>query len=141
MSKTPAPDLKSAVEVVLRPSDAAQKHVYLIDAMSFIFRAYHAMARQRPMSTKTGIPTAATYVFVNMLNKLRQDFSPQYLAAVYDLSGPTFRDEQAKGLTSVQKFDIKTQQFQKVEYMGYKANRKEMPPDLAQQVQIGRAHV
>ncbi|MCU1311788.1 MAG: polymerase, partial [Candidatus Angelobacter sp.] len=118
----------------MRPQTGDKNRVFLIDAMSFIFRAYHAMARQRPMSTKTGIPTAATYVFVNMLNKLRQDFSPQYLAAVYDLSGPTFRDEQAKGLTSVQKFDIKTQQFQKVEYLGYKANRKEMPPDLAQQV-------
>src|SRR5438270_520961 len=35
--------------------------------MSFIFRAYHAMQRQRPMSTRTGIPTAATFVFVNML--------------------------------------------------------------------------
>ncbi len=41
--------------------------IYLIDTMSFIFRAYHAMARQRPMSTKTGLPTAAIYVFVNML--------------------------------------------------------------------------
>ena len=67
-----------------------------MDSMSFIFRAYHAMARQRPMSTKTGIPTAATYVFVNMLNKLRDDFAPKYLAAVFDLAGPTFRDEQAK---------------------------------------------
>jgi 5'-3' exonuclease len=43
--------------------------------MAFIFRAYHAMQRQRPMSTRTGIPTAATYVFVNMINKLRKDFS------------------------------------------------------------------
>ena len=51
-----------------------------MDSMSFIFRAYHAMARQRPMSTKTGIPTAATYVFVNMLRKLRADFNPEYLA-------------------------------------------------------------
>ena len=73
--------------------------------MSFIFRAYHAMARQRPMSTKKGIPTAATYVFVNMLRKLRADFSPEYLAAVFDPAGPTFRDEQAKNITSVKPFD------------------------------------
>ena len=53
--------------------------------MSFIFRAYHAMARQRGMTTKTGLPTAATYVFVNMLRKLREDFSPEYLAAVFDV--------------------------------------------------------
>lgn len=105
-----------------------------MDSMSFIFRAYHAMARQRPMSTKKGVPTAATYVFVNMLRKLRADFNPEYLAAVFDVAGPTFRDEQAKTVTSVRKFDIKTQTFKEVEYHGYKAQRKEMPPDLAQQV-------
>jgi DNA polymerase I len=102
--------------------------------MSFIFRAYHAMARQRPMSTKTGIPTAATYVFVNMLRKLRTDFNPEYLAAVFDPAGPTFRDEQAKNITSVRKFDAKTQTYVDHEYHGYKAQRAEMPPDLRQQV-------
>jgi DNA polymerase I len=81
--------------------------------MSFIFRAYHAMARQRGMSTRKGLPTAAIYVFVNMLRKLRDDFSPQYLAAVFDVAAPTFRDEQ---------------------YKQYKANRSEMPGDLAQQI-------
>ena len=30
-----------------------------------------------------------------MINKLRRDFAPEYLAAVYDLSGPVFRDAQA----------------------------------------------
>src|SRR5215469_3209403 len=113
---------------------AVKPRIFLIDAMSFIFRAYHAMQRQRPMSTKTGVPTAATYVFVNMLNKLRDDFAPQYLAAVFDVSAPTFRDEQAKGIASVRKFNIKTQSFEEVAYGGYKANRTEMPPDLAQQL-------
>jgi DNA polymerase-1 len=115
-------------------TDSVKGRVFLLDTMSFIFRAYHAMARQRPMSTKTGIPTAATYVFVNMLRKLRADFNPEYLAAVFDVAGPTFRDEQAKSVTSVRKFDIKTQTFKEVEYRGYKAQRTEMPPDLAQQV-------
>ena len=113
---------------------ASHGRIYLIDTMSFIFRAYHAMARQRPMSTKTGLPTAAIYVFVNMLRKLRDDFSPQFLAAVFDVAGPTFRDEQAETVTTVRKFDIKTQSFTEVEYKGYKANRKAMPEDLAQQV-------
>jgi DNA polymerase I len=108
--------------------------VYLIDAMSFIFRAYHAMARQRPMSTRSGIPTAATYVFVNMLRKLRDDFSPQYLAAVFDVAAPTFRDHQAKQMPALRKYDPKTQTFQEIEYKGYKANRAEMPGDLAQQL-------
>jgi len=87
--------------------------IFLIDAMSFIFRAYHAMARQRGMSTRKGLPTAAIYVFVNMLRKLRDDFSPYYLAAVFDVAAPTFRDQQ---------------------YKQYKANRSEMPGDLAQQI-------
>ena len=105
-----------------------------MDSMSFIFRAYHAMSRQRGMSTRTGLPTAATYVFVNMLRKLRDDFSPQYLAAVFDVAAPTFRDQQAEAITTVRKFDIKTQQFQEIKYAGYKANRAEMPGDLAQQL-------
>ena len=108
--------------------------IFLIDSMSFIFRAYHAMARQRSMSTKYGLPTAATYVFVNMLRKLRDDFSPEYLAAVFDVSAPTFRDQQAGAITSVRKFDIKTQTFQQMQYAGYKANRSQMPEDLAQQL-------
>jgi len=86
------------------------------------------------MSTKTGIPTAATYVFVNMLRKLREDFSPEYLAAVFDVGAPTFRDQEAEAITTVRKFDIKTQTFQEVQYHGYKANRSEMPGDLVQQV-------
>jgi DNA polymerase I len=102
--------------------------------MSFIFRAYHAMARQRSMSTKSGLPTAAVYVFVNMLRKLRDDFSPAYLAAVFDVAAKTFRDTQAEAITTVRKFDIKTQTFTEIEYKGYKANRAAMPEDLAQQI-------
>ena len=108
--------------------------IFLIDTMSFIFRAYHAMARQRPMSTKTGVPTAATFVFVNMLRKLRDDFSPKYLAAVFDVGAPTFRNQQAEAITTIRKFDIKTQTFKESQYGGYKANRAEMPGDLAQQI-------
>ncbi|MGA9792007.1 MAG: DNA polymerase I [Terriglobales bacterium] len=106
----------------------------MIDTMSFIFRAYHAMARQRPMSTKTGVPTAATYVFVNMLRKLRDDFSPEYLAAVFDVGAPTIRNQQAEAITTIRKFDIKTQTFKESQYGGYKANRAEMPGDLVQQI-------
>ena len=86
------------------------------------------------MSTKAGLPTAAILVFVNMLRKLRDDFSPEFLAAVFDLSAPTFRDAQAGTITKVRKFDIKTQTFKEIEYAGYKANRTEMPGDLVQQV-------
>jgi len=99
--------------VAVSRSQEDGQRIFLIDTMSFIFRAYHAMARQRGMSTRKGLPTAAIYVFVNMLRKLRDDFSPQYLAAVFDVAAPTFRDQQFKA---------------------YKANRSEMPGDLAQQI-------
>jgi DNA polymerase I len=115
------------------PTVDAKPPIYLLDSMAFIFRAYHAMQRQRPMSTRTGIPTAATYVFVNMINKLRKDFSPQYLAAIYDVGAPVHRNEMASQLKDVKKFNIKTQQFETIEYGGYKANRTETPPDLIQQ--------
>jgi len=108
--------------------------VFLLDTMSFIFRAYHAMQRQRPMSTRGGTPTAATFVFVNMINKLRRDFSPQYFAAIFDVSSPVFRDERASTMKTVNKWNIKTQTFEEVDYGGYKANRVAMPPDLAQQL-------
>jgi DNA polymerase I len=115
------------------PSPSAKPAVFLLDTMGFIFRAYHAMQRQRPMSTRSGIPTAAVYVFVNMLNRLRKDFQPEYLAAVFDVSTPVFRDERAKDL-KIRKFNTATQSFDEVEYAGYKANRAEMPADLAQQI-------
>jgi DNA polymerase I len=114
--------------------EPGKPRIFLIDTMSFIFRAYHAMARQRSMSTKAGLPTAAVYVFVNMLRKLRDDFSPAYLAAVFDVAAKTFRATQAEAITKVRKFDIKTQTFTEIEYKGYKANRVAMPEDLAQQI-------
>jgi DNA polymerase I len=120
------------LDVATLPSD--KPPIFLLDSMSFIFRAYHAMQRQRPMSTRTGVPTAATFVFVNMINKLRRDFSPDFFAAVFDVSGRVFRDDQAKAMTAVKKFNIKTQTFDEIDYLGYKANRTEMPPDLAQQL-------
>ena len=115
-------------------TESGKPAVFLLDTMGFIFRAYHAMQRQRPMSTRSGIPTAAVYVFVNMLNKLRRDFNPQYLAAVFDVSAPVFRDERARSMAKIRKFNIKTQQFDEIDYAGYKANRAEMPLDLAQQL-------
>jgi DNA polymerase-1 len=131
-----AAKVSPANSTIVTPAEHAgsKGRIFLIDTMSFIFRAYHAMQRQRPMSTKTGIPTSATFIFVNMLRKLRADFEPQYLAAVFDVAAPTFRDEQAKAIVSLRKFDSKTQTFIDTAYGGYKANRAQMPEDLAQQI-------
>ena len=86
------------------------------------------------MSNRDGLPTAAIYVFVNMIKKLRQDFAPVYFAAVFDVSGAVFRDERAKTMGPLRKWDAKTQGFIDVDYEGYKANREAMPEDLRRQI-------
>jgi len=108
--------------------------VFLLDTMSFIFRAYHAMQRSRPMSTRAGLPTAATYVFANMITKLRADFAPHYLAAVFDVSGAVFRDSKAKEIGTLRRWSSKEQAFVETTYEGYKAQREAMPEDLARQL-------
>jgi DNA polymerase-1 len=112
----------------------AKPPVFLLDTMSFIFRAYHAMLRSRPMTTRAGLPTAAVFVFVNMIKKLRQDFQPQYFAAVFDVSGEVFRDERARAMKPLRKWNGKTQSFDEVSYEGYKANRAATPEDLKRQI-------
>jgi DNA polymerase I len=86
--------------------------LYLIDGSSQMYRAYHAI---RGLTGPDGNSTNAVYGFVTMLRKLINDHQPQYLAASFDLAGPTFRD------------DIVTD---------YKANRAPMPGDLAQQIPL-----
>jgi DNA polymerase-1 len=115
-------------------SEPSKPPVFLLDAMSFIFRAYHAMQRSRPMSTRSGLPTAATYVFVNMIKKLRQDFEPKYFAAVFDVSGEVFRDGRARTMGPLRKWNAKSQSFDEVSYEGYKAKREAMPEDLRRQI-------
>src|SRR3954469_564583 len=84
--------------------------LYLIDGSSQMYRAYHAI---RGLTGPDGNSTNAVYGFVTMLRKLINDHQPQYIAASFDLAGPTFRDE------------IVTD---------YKANRTPMPGDLAEQI-------
>jgi DNA polymerase-1 len=86
------------------------------------------------MSTRSGLPTAATYVFVNMIKKLRQDFAPKYFAAVFDVSGEVFRDERARAIGKLRRWNSKTQSFDEVSYDGYKAKREAMPEDLRRQI-------
>jgi len=87
----------------------------LIDAFGFIFRAYHARARSGapPMRTSTGLSTEAVYIFNSMLRKLTKEYEPSYIAAVFESEGPTLREQ---------------------EFAAYKANRKETPPDLIEQI-------
>ena len=86
--------------------------MFLIDGSSQMYRAYHAF-RGRGLSNQEGHTTHAVYVFVTMLRKLIADHHPTYLAASFDLAGPTFRDDIAAD---------------------YKATRSAMPDDLAEQI-------
>jgi DNA polymerase-1 len=86
--------------------------LFLIDGSSQMYRAYHAM-RGSGLSGPGGKSTHAVYIFVTMLRKLFQAYPPQYIAASFDMPGPTFRKELATD---------------------YKANRAPMPPDLAEQI-------
>jgi len=91
------------------------KRVFLIDAMSHIYRAFFAPMgmKQEPMHNSKGQVTQAVFVFTNMLRKLMNDERPDYIAAVFDTMVPTFRHDMAES---------------------YKANREEMPDDLASQL-------
>lgn len=83
--------------------------------MSHIFRAFFAPmgARQEPLRNSHGQVTQAVFVFTNMLRKLINDERPDYIAAVFDTAAPTFRHDW---------------------YADYKANREQMPDELASQL-------
>jgi DNA polymerase-1 len=84
--------------------------LFLIDGSSQMYRAYHAI---RGLTGPDGKSTNAVYGFSTMLRKLIADHSPEFIAASFDLPGPTFRDEMVSD---------------------YKANRAPMPSDLAEQI-------
>jgi DNA polymerase-1 len=84
--------------------------LYLIDAHSYIYRAYHAISH---LSTSHGLPTNAIFGVTNMLLKVLREKRPEYLAMVFDARGPTFRHALLET---------------------YKANRPAMPDDLSVQI-------
>jgi len=89
------------------------KKLVLIDASSYLFRAYHVPNLQR-LTGPDGEPTGAIYGVLNMLRKLMDDENPDRIAVVFDPKGKTFRN------------DI---------YAEYKANRPPMPDDLRVQIE------
>ena len=90
-----------------------ERRIVIIDGNSLINRAFYAV--QRPMITKEGIYTQGVYGFLNMLQKIENDYKPDYLTVAFDLKAPTFRH---------------------IEYKEYKAGRKAMPPELVMQMPI-----
>lgn len=86
------------------------ERLYLVDGMSHIYRAYHAV---QGLTNAKGLPTNAVYGFTNMLRKLIDEEKPDYLGIAMDLAGPTVRHEQ---------------------YEEYKATRRPAPEDLIEQL-------
>ncbi|MDR1805901.1 MAG: DNA polymerase I [Clostridium sp.] len=84
----------------------------ILDGNSLINRAYYGV---RPLTTKDGRFTNAVHGFLQMLLKLRADVEPDALAVAFDRREKTFRHKQ---------------------YEEYKAGRKQMPPELAQQFPV-----
>ena len=67
------------------------KKIAVIDGNSLVNRAYYAM--RNPMITKDGIFTQGIFGFLNMLEKLKRDYEPEYMAVAFDMKAPTFRQD------------------------------------------------
>lgn len=68
------------------------KTIVLIDGNALIHRAYHALP---PLTTKKGELVNAVYGFTLTLLSVLEKFKPEYIAASFDLVGPTFRHEKS----------------------------------------------
>jgi DNA polymerase-1 len=86
------------------------KTLVLLDGNALIHRAYHALP---PLTTKKGELVNAVYGFILTLLSVLEKFKPDYIAASFDLAGPTFRHKQ---------------------FADYKATRVKAPDDLYAQI-------
>ncbi len=89
----------------------------LIDAMALAYRAFHAIP---PLSAKDGTPTNAVMGFIKAQRNMGERFSPSHLAVVFDGGLPASRMALLPE---------------------YKAQRSEMPDDLARQLPLLDAYL
>jgi DNA polymerase I len=87
-----------------------KRTLILIDGNAIMHRAYHALP---PLNTKTGELVNAVYGFTSTILSVIAQFKPEYIAASFDLAGPTFRHE---------------------EYKEYKATRTKAPDEFYVQI-------
>jgi len=87
------------------------KKLYIIDGHAHIYAAHYAP--MRPLTSPSGEPTKATYIFTTAILGLIRNQKPDMLAVAMDSKTPTFR-------TKI--------------YSEYKANRPPMPPELPAQI-------
>ncbi len=92
----------------------SRKTLVLVDGSSYLYRAYHAMPDLRAVpGDPTSPATGAIRGMINMMQALQKERPADYVACVFDASGPTFRDDL---------------------YPEYKAHRSPMPDDLRAQI-------
>jgi len=66
--------------------------LYIIDGHAHIYAAYFAPMRQR-LTSPSGEPTKATYIFTTAILGLIKNCKPDMLVVAMDSKGPTFRNE------------------------------------------------
>ena len=86
------------------------KTFFIIDGSSCIYRAFHAITG---LATSKGLPTNATYGFIQTLRKILKTHEPDYMAIAFDVKGPSFRHEL---------------------FPDYKVERPSMPDELSVQI-------
>ena len=91
------------------------KKLVLIDGNSIANRAFYGIMGSKMLMTSDGKYTNAVYGFLAIMFKLLDDEKPDYMAVAFDLKAPTARHKL---------------------YEGYKATRKGMPQELAEQMPI-----
>ena len=86
-----------------------QKKLFLLDAMALIYRAYFAFSKNPRINSK-GFNTSAIFGFANTLFDVLKSERPTHIGVAFDTMAPTQRH---------------------VDFVDYKANRQEIPEDLA----------
>jgi DNA polymerase-1 len=85
------------------------KRLFLLDGMALIYRAHFALI-QAPIRNSKGVNTSALYGFINTLLAILEKEKPTHLGVAFDTSAPTPRH---------------------IKFPAYKAQRDEMPEELA----------
>ena len=91
---------------------AIMKKFVLIDGHSILHRAFYGVP---DLTNSEGLHTNGVYGFLNILFKILEEESPDYLTVAFDVHAPTFRHEI---------------------YKEYKGTRKPMPEELREQVPV-----
>jgi DNA polymerase-1 len=83
--------------------------LFLLDGMALVYRAHFALI-QAPIRNSKGVNTSALYGFINTLLAILEKENPTHIGVAFDTSAPTPRH---------------------IKYPAYKAQRDEMPEELA----------